>query len=133
MFSLAQRFQGVPVELHLRDGSETFREPKDFPSQFVKAVNLIWQSASLRKVLCQQCSCHSSGRCRSLPSEVKHLIHLSSIFGAEVLVSILSDLQHLEGQEAGNRSLIHINRCDGVLWLLSKLDTKYTAALYRQW
>lgn len=53
MFSLAQRLQRAPVELSLRDGSETFKEPKDFPSQLVKAVNLMWQSASLRKVLCQ--------------------------------------------------------------------------------
>lgn len=48
-----------------------------------------------------------------------------------MLVSILSSFQHLEGQEAGNRNLIHISQCDGALWLLSKLDTKYTAALYR--
>lgn len=53
MFNLAQRLQRVPIELSVRDGSETFREPKDFPSQLVKAVNFMWQSASLRKVLCQ--------------------------------------------------------------------------------
>lgn len=53
MFSLAQRLQRVLFELYLREESETFREPKDFPSQLVKAVNLMWQSASLRKVLCQ--------------------------------------------------------------------------------
>lgn len=131
-FSVAQRLQRVLFKLSLREGSETFREPKDFPSQLVKAVNLMWQSASLRKVLCQYCSCCFSDGCRSLPSEVKHLIDLSSIYGAEVLVSVLSSLQHLQGQEAGNRSQIHINQCDGALWLLSKLDTKYTSALYRQ-
>lgn len=53
MFSVAQRLQRVVFKLSLREGSETFREPEDFPSQLVKAVNLSWQSASLRKVLCQ--------------------------------------------------------------------------------
>lgn len=33
--------QRVAVELSLRDVSETFREPKDFPPQLVKAVNLM--------------------------------------------------------------------------------------------
>lgn len=46
-----------------------------------------------------------------------------------MLMSLLSSFQHLEGQEAGNRSLIHINQCDGALWLLSKLDKK-TLQLY---
>lgn len=40
-FSVAQRLQRVLFKLSLREGSETFREPKDFPSQLVKAVNLV--------------------------------------------------------------------------------------------
>lgn len=39
--------QRVLIELSLREGCETFRELKDFPSQLVKPVNLMWQSASL--------------------------------------------------------------------------------------